>query len=55
MVPLSRLVRADDEMSVQGSATSRAPFPHPSAGEPDVPVASVEPENFITASVHESR
>ena len=48
MVPPSRPVRAEDEMSVQESETSHSPFPHPSASEtasPDVPVASVEPEN----------
>ena len=44
----SRPVRADDEMSVQKSETSRASFPHPWVSEsipPDVLVASVEPED----------
>ena len=48
MVPPSRPVRADDEMSAQESEKSRFPFPQPSASESaplDVHVASDEPEN----------
>ena len=48
LVPPSRLVRADGEMSAHESETSRVPYPHPSASDlapPDVPVAAVEPEN----------
>ena len=48
----SRLVRADEEVTVQGSETTRVPFPHPSASEsdpPDVLVDSVEPENTAQA------
>ena len=50
LVPPSRPVRADDEMSVQEHETTHAPFTHPSASEsipPDVPVASVEPEDSV--------
>ena len=50
LVPPSRLVRADDEMSVQEHETTHVPFTHPSAGEsapPDVPVDSVEPEDSV--------
>ena len=52
LVRPSRLVRADDEVTVQGSETTRVPFPHPSASEsdpPDVLVDSVEPENTAQA------
>ena len=47
-MPSSRLVLADDEMSVEEQETTHCPFRHPSASEPippDVPVASVEPED----------
>ena len=47
-MPPTRLVRADDEMSVQEQETTHVPFTHPSASEsipPDVPVVSVEPED----------
>ena len=50
LVPPSRLVRADDELSAQEHETTHAPFTHPSAGEsipPYVPVASVEPEDSV--------
>ena len=50
LVPPSRLVRADDEMSVQASETTRVPIDHHSASEsipPDVPVASVEPQDSV--------
>ena len=48
LVPPSRSVRADDEMSVQEHETTHVPFTHPSAREsipPDVSVASVPPED----------
>ena len=50
LVPPSRQVRTDDEMSVQEHETTHVPFTHPSASEsipPDVPVASVEPEDSV--------
>ena len=46
LVPPSRPMRAEDEMSVQEHETTRVPFPHSSASETipsDVPVTSVEP------------
>ena len=48
LVPPSRPVRADEEISVQEQETTHVPFTHPSASEsipPDVPVSSVEPED----------
>ena len=47
-MPPRRLVRADDETSVQQHETTRVPFTHSSASEtisPVVPVVSVEPDN----------
>ena len=48
LVPPSRPVRADDEMSVQEHGTTRCPFTHPSASEsipPDDRVGSVPQED----------
>ena len=48
LVPPSRLVRADDEVSVQKQETTHVHFTHPSASEsipPEVPVGSVPPED----------
>ena len=48
LMPPSRLVRADDGMSVQEPETTQVPVAHPSATETipsDVPVTSVEPED----------
>ena len=48
LVPQSRPVRADDEMSVQGHETTHVLFTHPSASgsiPPDVPIVSVPPED----------
>ena len=50
LVPPSRPVRTDDEMSVQEHETSHVPFTHPSASETipsDVLVTSVEPEDSV--------
>ena len=47
MVPPSRPVRADDEVSVQEHEMTHAPFTHPSASDSIPPVASVEPEDSV--------
>ena len=50
LVPPCRLVKADDEMSVQEQETTHVLFTHPSASEsipPDVLVASFEPEDSV--------
>ena len=50
LVPPSRPVRTDNEMSVQEHETTHVPFTHPSASETtpsDVPVTSVEPEDSV--------
>ena len=57
LVPPSRPVRVDDEMSVQEHETTHVPFTHPAAGETipsEVPVTSVEPEDSSADNVHES-
>ena len=49
-MPPSRLVRTDDEMSVQEPETTHVPVAHPSASETipsDVLVTSVEPEDSV--------
>ena len=50
LVPPSRPVRTDDEMSVQEHETTHVPSTHPSASKTipsDVPVTSVEPEDSV--------
>ena len=50
LVPPSRFVRTDDEMSVQEHETTHVPFTHPSVSDTvqsDVPVTSVEPEDSV--------
>ena len=50
LVPPSRQVRTDDEVSVQEHETTHVPFTHPSASDTipsDVPVTSVEPEDSV--------
>ena len=48
LMPQSRSITTDDEMSVQEHETTHVPFTRPSASEsipPDVPVCSVPPED----------
>ena len=50
MVPPSRPMRTDDELSVQEPETTHVSVAHPSASETipsDVPVSSVEPEDSV--------
>ena len=50
LMPPSRSMRTDDEMSAQEPETTHASVAHPSASETipsDVPVASVEPEDSV--------
>ena len=50
LMPPSRPVRTDDEMSVQEPETTHIPIAHPSTSETipsDVPVTSVEPEDSV--------
>ena len=57
LVPASRPVRTEDEMSVQEHETTHVPFTHPSASETSpsgVPVTSVDPEDSVQTTVHES-